>query len=73
MLGYVAHPDDWQVFLDDQAYLSQPIWRSQVQCTDLDNDITKCAADGPDDHSCDHSRDVGVKCHSPTWAGKCLK
>ncbi len=73
MLGMVVHPDDWKMFTDLPGDSSQPIWRSQVFCTELDMDITMCAADGPRDHSCDHSRDVSVRCHMPTWAGQFKK
>ena len=69
MLGMVVHPDDWRMFTDVPGDMYQPIWRSQVQCTDLDMDITQCVADGREDHSCDHSMDVSVRCHKPTWSG----
>ena len=73
MLGMVVHPDDWTMFTDYPGTYDQPIWRSRVSCTDLDLDITKCPADGRDDHSCDHSMDVSVRCHKPTWAGELEK
>ena len=72
MLGMVVHPDDWRMFTDVPGDNSQPIWRSQVQCTDLDMDITQCIADSMEDHSCDHSMDVSVRCHKPTWSGTIL-
>ena len=69
MLGYVIHPDDWFMHTDRAGEWYQPIWRSMVDCTELDMDIAQCDADGPDDHSCDHTMDVSVRCHYPTWAG----
>ena len=71
MLDYVVHPQDWNIYLG-AGDLDQPIWRSQMRCTELDMDITKCLADGPDDHSCEHTMDVAVKCHPPTWGGRFL-
>ncbi|XP_013419620.1 protein bark beetle [Lingula anatina] len=70
MLGYTVHPDDWetnyQVPVDNP---SMPIWRSAVECTVYDTNITECMADSRMEHSCDHSMDVHVKCKKPTWAG----
>lgn len=70
MLGFVVHPDNWHPFTNKPGMASQPIWRSQVACTDLDMDITMCEADGLSDHSCNHSMDVSIRCTSATWAGK---
>ena len=69
MLGYVVHPDDWNYPTIEPGHASQPIWRSRVDCTDLDVDVTRCKADGVNDHSCDHNMDVSVRCKAPTWAG----
>ena len=73
MMGLVVHPDDWWIPVNLPGDPSQPIWRSQVSCTDLDMDVTKCHADGQFDHTCDHSMDVYVKCIEPMWAGKCCR
>ena len=35
-------------------------------------DVTKCRADGREDHSCTHDQDVHVRCKKPTWAGTCV-
>ncbi len=69
MLGMVVHPDDWRMMTDFPGERDQPIWRSQVACTDLDLNMMECRADDREQHSCDHSMDVSVRCHSPTWAG----
>jgi len=51
---------------------AQPIWRSNVECTSLDSDVMECVADDENDHSCNHSKDVYVRCVTPTWAGESL-
>lgn len=73
MMGLVVHPDEWNLPTLVPGDANQPIWRSQVKCTDLDMDVTKCQADGQHDHSCDHIQDVYVKCIDPTWAGKIVR
>ena len=69
MLGLVVHPSDWRVYATAAGPSSQPIWRSRVDCTELDMDVTNCKADGREDHSCTHDQDVHVRCKKPTWAG----
>ena len=69
MLGLVIHPDDWRIYTVMPGPSSQPIWRSSVQCIDLDIDVMQCRADDHMDHSCNHTRDVYVRCYKPTWSG----
>jgi len=71
MLGLVVHPSDWRVYDALPGPSNGPIWRSRVECTELDMDVTKCRADGREDHSCTHDQDVHVRCKKPTWAGAC--
>ena len=70
MLGLVIHPEDWRIYTVRPGDESQPIWRSSVDCIDLDLDVMQCRADGPNDHSCNHTDDVYVRCFHPTWAGR---
>lgn len=72
MLGMVVHPDDWKMYTDIPGDSFQPIWRSRVMCTEFDSDFTRCVADSREEHSCDHSLDVSVRCHRPTWSGKVM-
>jgi hypothetical protein len=70
MLGFVIHPLDWYDYTPHPSPdINQPIYRSAVTCTDFDNDIMQCDADGINDHSCNHTLDVYVRCKPPTWAG----
>lgn len=68
-LGYVLHPDEWFVYDNLPGAAGQPIWQSNVRCTQLDLDVTRCASDSHNDHSCTHEHDVYVRCKPPTWAG----
>jgi len=72
VMGLVVHPSNWLLYDNvpspDDA---QPIWRSNVECTSLDSDVMECTADDQFDHSCNHSKDVYVRCVAPTWAGNC--
>ena len=71
MMGLVVHPSSWQVYDNvPSADVAQPIWRSNVECTSLDSDVMECVADDQFDHSCNHSKDVYVRCVTPTWAGQ---
>jgi len=72
MMGFVVHPTNWLVYENvPSPDETQPIWRSNVECTSLDSDIMECIADDQFDHSCNHSKDVYVRCVTPTWAGYC--
>lgn len=53
------------------AGINEDILLSNVQCTENDNDITKCRAEKEQDfeNSCTHSNDVGVRCLEVAWAG----
>ena len=73
MLGLVIHPDDWRIYETNAGPDSQPLWRSSVSCIDLDMDLMQCAADERMDHSCNHTRDVSVRCYKPTWAGNLIR
>ncbi|KAG8238177.1 hypothetical protein J437_LFUL014053, partial [Ladona fulva] len=72
-LGLVLNPDDW--FLEPseipEAGINEDIIISNVACTEEDVDITKCHAESQEDfeNSCTHEQDVGLRCHTPTWAG----
>ncbi len=70
MMGWVVHHDDWGLYDFLPGPDQQIIWRSSVRCQELDMDITMCEADGPLDHSCNHTDDVYVRCKPPSWAGK---
>ena len=70
MFGLVVHPDDWKVYENTPGPDDMPIWRSNMGCTDLDIDITECDADDIHDHSCNHTSDVNIRCHLPTWGGE---
>ena len=71
MLGLVIHPEDWRIYTVMPGPTQQPIWRSSVECIDLDIDIMQCKADDHMDHSCNHTQDVYVRCYKPTWSGQC--
>lgn len=69
MMGLVVHPSNWLVYTNIPGpNARQTIWRSNVQCTSLDDDVTTCLADDQYDHSCNHSQDVYVHCVEPAWA-----
>lgn len=68
-MGLVVHPSSWQVSENIPGTENQPIWRSDVQCTSLDMEILSCTADDQFEHSCNHSKDVYLRCVEPTWAG----
>ena len=42
-----------------------------MRCTEDDTDITDCLAEHEHDfeNSCTHEHDVGLRCHSSSWAG----
>ena len=69
MMGFVVSPDNWKSFDVIPGSSDQPIWRSNVHCTNLDMDLLSCDADDEHDHSCTHDSDVYVTCIEPTWAG----
>ncbi|CAH1792063.1 unnamed protein product [Owenia fusiformis] len=69
MMGYTVHPDSWLPQQTQRGDPGQPIWLSNVYCDEMDSDIMQCRADQLEDHSCDHSMDVNVKCVPVTWAG----
>ena len=52
------------------APLDTPILMSWVSCEDVDLDLTKCKAINGDAKYCGHDKDVFLKCHRPTWAGR---
>ncbi|XP_050673785.1 protein bark beetle isoform X2 [Leptidea sinapis] len=72
-LGLVLNPDDW--FLEPNeipnAGTTENIILSNVECTEFDNDITKCKAETIDsfENSCTHENDVGIRCYETSWAG----
>ncbi|XP_068632960.1 protein bark beetle isoform X2 [Battus philenor] len=72
-LGLVLNPNDW--FLEPNeipnAGISEDIILSNVECTEFDNDITKCKAETIEnfENSCTHDNDVGIRCYETSWAG----
>ncbi|XP_045494665.1 protein bark beetle isoform X1 [Colias croceus] len=72
-LGLALNPDDW--FLEPNeipsAGITEDIILSNVECTEFDNDITKCKAETVDsfENSCTHENDVGIRCYETSWAG----
>ncbi|XP_046962256.1 protein bark beetle [Vanessa cardui] len=72
-LGLALNPDDW--FLEPNeipdAGISEDIVLSNVECTEFDNDITKCKAETLEsfENSCTHENDVGIRCYETSWAG----
>ena len=50
MLGMVIHPSDWGRHVGRPGPSYQPIWRSYVQCNELDMNIIDCEADHENDH-----------------------
>jgi Scavenger receptor cysteine-rich domain len=70
MMGLVVNLDEWKVYDNKPGPADQPVWKSNVRCTNFDTDLLTCEADDLNDHSCDHRSDVYVKCREPTWAGK---
>lgn len=72
-LGLVLNPDDWFMERNQipDAGTAEQIILSNVDCTELDTDITTCRAESVEDfeNSCTHEHDVGVKCYDTSWAG----
>ncbi|XP_045768313.1 protein bark beetle isoform X2 [Maniola jurtina] len=72
-VGLALNPDDW--FLEPieipSAGMTEDIILSNVDCTEFDNDITKCRAETIEsfENSCTHDNDVGVRCYETSWAG----
>lgn len=72
-LGLALNPNDW--FLEPSeipsAGLTEDIVLSNVECTEFDNDITKCKAESIEnfENSCSHENDVGIRCYETSWAG----
>ncbi|XP_074661276.1 protein bark beetle-like [Tubulanus polymorphus] len=68
-LGMTIHPHDWIPQRRTQGVQFAPIWLSNVDCNRYSKDILHCEADGPNDHTCDHSMDVNIRCQPKTWGG----
>lgn len=72
-VGLALNPDDW--FLEPNeipsAGMTEDIILSNVDCTEFDNDITKCRSETIEsfENSCTHDNDVGVRCYETSWAG----
>ncbi|XP_013178489.1 PREDICTED: uncharacterized protein LOC106125730 isoform X1 [Papilio xuthus] len=72
-LGLALNPSDW--FLEPNeipsAGTTEDIILSNVECTEFDNDITKCKAETVEhfENSCTHDNDVGLRCYETSWAG----
>ncbi|XP_050535824.1 protein bark beetle [Daktulosphaira vitifoliae] len=69
-LGLVLNPLDWTVDVPI-ADPSEPIFLTNVTCSDEDIDLTKCKAEQviEFDHGCNHSKDVAFRCEQPGWTG----
>lgn len=52
------------------APLGTQVLLSWVWCEEEDYDLTKCHAVRGNEVSCDHGRDVYLRCQDPTWAGE---
>lgn len=70
MMGYVIHQNDWKPKFNSPGSPYMNILRSNVDCTDLDDDLLECRAELEVEHPCTHSNDVYLKCHLPSWAGE---
>ncbi|XP_070163334.1 protein bark beetle [Polyergus mexicanus] len=72
-LGFILDYENWFIERSQipNAGINEDIFLSNVQCTENDNDITKCRAEKEQDfeNSCTHSNDVGVRCLEVAWAG----
>ncbi|XP_052754555.1 protein bark beetle isoform X2 [Galleria mellonella] len=72
-LGLALNPDDWYLEPNEipSAGVTEDIILSNVECTELDNDITKCKAETRNhfENSCTHENDVGIRCYETSWAG----
>ncbi|XP_076314291.1 LOW QUALITY PROTEIN: protein bark beetle-like [Tachypleus tridentatus] len=70
-MGFVLHPQDWllekSLFVDPSDQMK--VLLSNVQCTELDTDVTNCKAEGPEDVENSCSLAVGMKCYKATWSG----
>ncbi|XP_013781367.1 protein bark beetle-like [Limulus polyphemus] len=70
-MGLVLHPQDWllekSLFVD--PYDQMKVLLSNVQCTELDTDVTTCKAEGPEDMENSCTLAVGMKCYQATWSG----
>ncbi|XP_076338817.1 protein bark beetle-like [Tachypleus tridentatus] len=70
-LGLVLHPQDWLLeksqFQDQES--SSNVILSNVQCTELDTDLTTCKAERDDDFENSCTMIVGIRCYQPSWAG----
>ncbi|KAL4715552.1 hypothetical protein ACJJTC_009178 [Scirpophaga incertulas] len=72
-LGLALNPEDW--FLEPNeiptAGTSEDILLSNIECTEFDNDLTKCKSETKDhfENSCTHENDVGIRCYETSWAG----
>ncbi|XP_050428797.1 protein bark beetle isoform X2 [Adelges cooleyi] len=69
-LGLVLNPLDWRVDVPI-ADPSEPIFLTNVTCSDEDIDMTNCKAEKviEFEHGCDHSQDVAFRCEQPGWTG----
>ncbi|OWR46233.1 Neurotrypsin [Danaus plexippus plexippus] len=72
-LGLALNPDDWYLEPNEipNAGTAEDIILSNVECTEFDNDITKCKAETIEsfENSCTHDNDVGIRCYESSWAG----
>ncbi|GBO98348.1 Protein bark beetle [Eumeta japonica] len=72
-LGLTLKPDDWYLEPNEipNAGTTEDIILSNVECTEFDNDITKCKSETTEnfENSCTHENDVGIKCYETSWAG----
>ncbi|CAG5132059.1 unnamed protein product, partial [Candidula unifasciata] len=68
-LGLVYNPEYPTARLQTPAPTGTPILMSWVSCDDVDVDLTQCRSVNIDAATCDHSKDVYLRCQLPTWSG----
>lgn len=68
-LGLVLNPHDWLLERSQFPSSNNPIVLSNVQCTDLDTDLTKCKAERMQDFENSCVEEVGIRCYPQSWAG----
>ncbi|XP_074593530.1 C-type lectin domain-containing protein bark beetle [Brevipalpus obovatus] len=72
-LGMVLNARDW--IIKDSESEDTPILKnvilSNVQCTELDNDLTTCRSERRTDHDFENSciSEVSIKCYQASWSG----
>ncbi|XP_067119939.1 protein bark beetle [Centruroides vittatus] len=68
-LGLVLNPHDWLLERSQFHSGNKPIVLSNVQCTELDTDLTNCKAERMQDFENSCMEEVGIRCYPQSWAG----